>query len=248
MGYNLISGKNFKTNKGRKFGYHTAILHLAPSDLSGYNVCPMATLGCRAACLNTSGQGGMIKGSAGMCGSDLVTAIKSGQLTNRVQLARIRKTRQFMECRAEFMALLVKDIIAHIRVSKKHGLTPCIRLNGTSDLRWETVKINGKTIFEIFPDIIFYDYTKIANRKVSHIPNYHLTFSLAEDNDASAREAIENGMSVAVVFRKLPETFMDCKVVDGDVSDLRFLEPAGLIVGLTAKAKAKKDTTGFVRG
>ncbi len=247
MGYHLVSAKNMKTEKGRKFGYHTAILHLAPSDLSGYNVCPMASLGCRAACLNTSGQGGMIKGSGGMCGVDLVAAIKSGRLTNRVQTARIRKTRQFMEKRSEFMTLLIADIKAHIRVSKLHGLTPCIRLNGTSDLRWETVKVNGRTIFEIFSALQFYDYTKIPNRRVSHIPNYHLTFSLAEDNDASARVAIENGLNVAVVFRAMPDTFMGLPVTNGDVSDLRFLDPSPCIVGLSAKAKAKKDTSGFVR-
>ena len=244
---NLLTTSNYKTDKGKKFGYLTAILHLAPSDLSGRNVCPMASAGCRAACLNTAGQGGMIKGSAGMCGSDLVTAIKAGRLVNHVQTARIRRTNDYFDARPEFMTQLVREVANHIKRAAKHNLIPCVRLNGTSDVRWETVAVDGaRNIFERYPTVQFYDYTKIANRR--NLPaNYHLTFSLAEDNDTSAEVALLNGLNVAVVFKAVPDTFMGRKVVDGDVNDLRFLDPAGVIVGLTAKAKAKKDTTGFVR-
>lgn len=243
----LLTTRNMKLEKGKKFGYLSAILHLAPSDLSGRNVCPMATTGCRAACLNTAGQGGMIKGSAGLSGSDLVAAIKAGSLTNHVQTARIRKTNNYFDNRPEFMAQLVKEVAAHIRRAIKNNLIPCVRLNGTSDIRWETVEVDGKrNIMEVFPDVQFYDYTKIANRR--NLPaNYHLTFSLAEDNDYDARRAMGNGMNVAVVFRNRPVVFMAHKVIDGDISDLRFLDKSVVIVGLSAKAKAKKDTSGFVR-
>lgn len=245
----LLTTNNKKTNKGTKFGYLTAILHLSPSNLSGYNVCPMASAGCRAACLNTAGQGGMIAGSAGLCGSDLVTAIASGRLVNHVQTARIRKTHDFFENRIAFVEQLVREVANHVKLAKKHNLIPCVRLNGTSDIRWETVRIpsEGKrNIMEVFPDVQFYDYTKIANRR--NLPaNYHLTFSLAEDNDYDARRALGNGMNVAAVFHKLPAVFMAHKVIDGDVSDLRFLDKSVVIVGLTAKAKAKKDKSGFVR-
>lgn len=243
----LLTKHNQKTDKGVKFGYLTAIMHLAPSDLSGRNVCPMASTGCRAACLNTAGQGGMIAGSAGLSGDQLVAAIKSGGLTNHVQAARIQRTNDYFDFRNTFMARLVKDVENHIKRAEKHNLIPCVRLNGTSDIRWENVKVNGaKNIFERFPTVQFYDYTKIANRK--NLPaNYHLTFSLAEDNDTAAELALLNGFNVAVVFKSAPKTFMGRKVVDGDVSDLRFLDRANVIVGLTAKAKAKKDTSGFVR-
>lgn len=243
----LLTTSNYKTNKGKKFGYLTAILHLAPSDLSGRNVCPMASAGCRAACLNTAGQGGMIAGSAGLSGSDLVAAIKSGGLTNHVQAARIRRTNDYFDNRSEFMAQLVREVINHIKLAKKYNLIPCVRLNGTSDIRWETVAVNGSAnIFEVFPDVQFYDYTKLANRR--NLPaNYHLTFSLAEDNDYDARRALGSGMNVAVVFRNPPAVFMAHMVIDGDISDLRFLDKSVVIVGLSAKAKAKKDTTGFVR-
>ena len=154
----LLTTSNFKTNKGKKFGYLTAILHLAPSDLSGYNVCPAATEGCRAACLNTAGQGGMIAGSAGMCGSDLFTAIKLGRLVNRVQTARIRKTHDFFQNRIAFVNQLVREVANHVKLAKKHNLIPCVRLNGTSDIRWETVRVpsHGKrNIMEVFPDVQF---------------------------------------------------------------------------------------------
>ncbi len=243
----LLTTKNKKLEKGKKFGYLSAILHLAPSDLSGRNVCPMASTGCRAACLNTSGQGGMIAGSAGLCGFDLVEAIKSGRLVNRVQTARIRKTNDYFDNRPEFMAQLVKEIATHVRRATKNNLIPCVRLNGTSDIRWETVAVNGSAnVFEVFPDVQFYDYTKIVNRR--NLPaNYHLTFSLDENNDYDACRALGKGMNVAIVFHKFPTVFMAHKVIDGDVSDLRFLDKSVVIVGLTAKGKAKKDTSGFVR-
>jgi hypothetical protein len=137
-----------------------------------------------------------------------------------------------------------------------------VRLNGTSDLRWERFPIGPHAnIFAMFPDVTFYDYTKHPPRKrdVADIPNYSLTFSLAESNDVHAAQALEAGTNVAVVFdtRKsadLPEWYaidgVIARVIDGDATDLRFLDPResrGVIVGLRAKGRAKKDTTGFVR-
>lgn len=248
----LLTVGNPKTAKGEKKGYLTAILHLAPSTMSGFNVCPMATKGCAAACLNTAGRGGLFAGQStlNMNGAETVEAIKSGKLVNKIQAARIRKTRMFYEHRDEFMAALVKDIMAAGRLAMVNGLKLAVRLNGTSDIRWETVKFgkNGYTIFDRFPSIQFYDYTKIANRR--NLPkNYHLTFSLAESNDEQAQQALVNGMNVAVVFRtpNFPTTFMNKTVVNGDETDLRFLDPTGVIVGLKAKGKAKKDDSGFVR-
>ena len=56
------------------------------------------------------------------------------------------------------------------------------------------------------------------------------------------------GVNVAVVFRKeLPSTWNNVEVIDGDKTDLRFLDGRGKIVGLTAKGDAKKDQSGFVQ-
>lgn len=251
----LLTIGNPKTIKGEKLGYLTAILHLAPHKLSGYNVCPMATAGCAAACLNTAGRGGMFAGekTADLTGSEMVTQINSGKLVNRIQSARITRTKMVAENRKEFMAQLVKELRSFFKMAERNKLTPVIRLNGTSDLRWEIYKVTVDgveydNVMTLFPNIQFYDYTKIPNRR--NLPaNYHLTFSLAEDNDLFALGAIENGMNVAVVFRTAdyPKTFMGLTVVDGDESDLRFLDPSRSIVGLKAKGKAKKDTSGFVR-
>ena len=235
----LLTTGNPKTLKGEGMGYLTSILHLAPSRLSGYNVCPMATDGCSAACLNTAGRGGIFK---------------PGETTNMIQKARIRKTKMFFEQRDAFMTQLVKEIRNAVKLAAKHGLTPVFRLNGTSDVRWETIRVydvtapvSWRSIMDMFPDIQFYDYTKIVNRK--NLPdNYHLTFSLAESNEADAVTALENGMNVAAVFHKVPTEYLEHPVIDGDKSDLRFLDPKGVIVGLKAKGKAKKDTTsGFVK-
>jgi hypothetical protein len=123
-----------------------------------------------------------------------------------------------------------------------------MRLNGTSDIRWEIYKVyNGNNIFQEFPNVIFYDYTKIPNRRIDGIPNYSLTFSRAESNQKYTELAIQNGFNAAVVFRDtLPTTWNGIPVIDGDIDDLRFLDPKNVIVGLKAKGKAKKDTTGFV--
>jgi hypothetical protein len=211
---------------------------LAPADLSGYNTCPKATAGCKAACLNTAGRGGMFK---------------KGETTNAIQKARIRKTKMFYEQRQDFMLALKKDIELAIKQSKKLGLIPVIRLNGTSDLSWEKYDmIPGQNVFECFPDIQFYDYTKILGRKVKGIANYNLTFSAADGNDADVYSAISQGYNIATVFGikktlPMPETYMGRPVFNGDESDLRFLDPKGVVVGLYAKGKAKKDTSGFVK-
>ena len=234
----LLSTGNPKILKGLKQGYNTYILHLAPADLSGFNTCPKATAGCKAACLNTAGRGGMFK---------------KGETTNAIQKARIRKTKMFYEQRQDFMLALKKDIELAIKQSKKLGLIPVIRLNGTSDLSWEKYDmIPGQNVFECFPDIQFYDYTKILGRKVKGIANYNLTFSAADGNDADVYSAISQGYNIATVFGikktlPMPETYMGRPVFNGDESDLRFLDPKGVVVGLYAKGKAKKDTSGFVK-
>ena len=228
----LLTIGNPKTLKGEKEGFLTFILHLAPADVSGYQTCPKATAGCKAACLNTAGRGGMFKPGG----------------TNVIQEARKRKTRFFFENRTEFMALLVEDIKRGIKYAEKRGFIPVFRLNGTSDIAWEKIRVGEfRNVMEMFPTIQFYDYTKILGRK--NLPfNYQLTFSRAESNEMDSRLAASSGMNVAVVFsaKTLPEVYMGRRVFNGDDSDLRFLDPKGVIVGLYAKGRAKKDTSGFV--
>jgi len=220
----LLTLGNTKTVKGEAMGFQTYIMHLAPSTLSGYQTCPMASEGCASACLNTAGRGRF-------------TAI---------QEARIRKTKWFFENRETFMAQLVKDIQAAIRKSAREGFTPVFRLNGTSDIRWETVRVGGfANIMDMFQSTQFYDYTKLPNRR--DIPsNYHLTFSRSESNELDALRILANGvMNVAVVFDTLPTKWAGVKVIDGTETDLRFLDEQGVVVGLVAKGKAKKDNSGF---
>jgi len=241
----LLTQGNPKLMKGEKKGYLSFVLHLAPASVSGWNVCAGATAGCEAACLNTAGRGGIPNAKS------VTVAGRHGDIVvpNAIQAARIRKTAMFFQDRETFMELLAKEIAAAIKYAEKRGLIPVFRLNGTSDLRWESIRpacFGGKNIMEMFPDVQFYDYTKLANRKA--LPaNYHLTFSLAENNEVQAFAALANGLNVAAVFRKVPAVFMGAAVVDGDETDLRFLDPKGVIVGLKAKGKAKRDTTGFVK-
>lgn len=233
----LSVGSDAKTVKGLKKGVLTGVLYLAPYDVSGYQVCANATEGCSAACLYTSGMGAM----------------------SNVQKSRINKTKWFFEERESFMALLAKDIQKMVRKADREGLIPAIRLNGTSDLPWEKIKcvvdgVHYNSLMEAFSDVQFYDYTKILNRKKAlRLSNYHLTFSLAENNDSEALVALQQGYNVAVVMRvkrdaPKPETWGGYPVVDGDETDVRFLDPdGGSVVALFAKGQAVKDTSGFVR-
>ena len=216
--------KNAKTVKGQKKGYLTGILYLAPSTLSGYQVCPFAKVaGCEKSCLNTAGRGAM----------------------NSVQKARIAKTKYFMEDQEAFMEQLVKEIRALIKKAEKMDLIPVVRLNGTSDILWERVGVGGdggigySNLMEMFPELQFYDYTKHIKRNVPK--NYHITFSY------SPMYGKKSDHNMAVVFKgKIPVKFMGRKVVNGDENDLRFLDQRNVIVALKAKGKAKKDTSGFV--
>jgi hypothetical protein len=226
--FKLLSTANPKIQKGAKLGYLSFILHLSPSDVAGVgNTCPKATAGCKAACLNTAGRGGMFTPEQG---------------TNTIQEARKRKTREFFADKMAFAEVLKKDIAKAIKYATKQGLTPVFRLNGTSDIAWEKYGI-----IEAFPTVQFYDYTKIVGRKVAHLPNYHLTFSAADGNDADVAKAINAGMNVTVVFDKIPAEYMGKPVFDADDTDLRFLDPKGVVLGLKAKGRARKDTTGFVK-
>ena len=137
------------------------------------------------------------------------------------------------------------------------NLVPVFRLNGTSDLSFEKYEVvrNGqlfRNMFTAFPEVQFYDYTKVLGRKVAGIANYHLTFSAADGNDADVAKAIQQGYNIATVFGikktlPMPDTYLGVTVFNGDESDLRFLDPKGVVVGLYAKGKAKKDTSGFVK-
>ena len=218
---------NPKTVKGQRYGWKTAILYLAPATSSGFNMCPMASAGCKAACLNTAGRGQM----------------------KSVQKGRINKTIYFMKDRAAFLQQLQKEIFLFAERCKRQGYRPAVRLNGTSDVNWERFGIMEK-----FPEVQFYDYTKIYKRALlwagGKLPkNYHITYSLNEDNKQKALYVLKRGGNISAVFRskKLPKKFHGYRVTNADNSDLRFIDPRNTIAGLYAKGKAIRDESGFVQ-
>jgi len=230
--YRLLTLGNPKVAKGSGYGYLTAVLHFAPADLAGRGtVCVYSTPGCRAGCLNKAGRGGIVA---------------KGKRTNAIQRARVRRTRDYFERRDAFMAQLHADIARLIWDAARHGLKPALRINGTSDLPGLAHKVAA-----VWPTLAMYDYTKLPKPWVRERSNYRLTFSRAENNDAACLEALAHGVNVAVVFdtpkgRALPATWNGYPVVDGDKTDLRFLDPRGVVVGLRAKGPARRDRSGFV--
>lgn len=223
----LSVGTNAKTVKGDKASeYLTAIMYLSPhrQNERGTNLCPKASDGCVNACLYTAGR---------------------GKFTN-VQNARKRKADWFVSDRESFLEQLHRELLDFSRYARLRGKKPAVRLNGTSDILWENL-----VDMTLYPEIQFYDYTKhlpIQRRKIAD--NYHLTFSRSEtDSDDRIKNILEGERNVAVVFNSdtLPKTYLGREVVDGDKTDLRFLDKkGGVVVGLTAKGEAKKDDSGFV--
>lgn len=231
----LSIGSDAKTVKGETFGFLTGILYLAPYLSTKWNTCSMAGIAeCWNGCLFTAGRGAM----------------------NSVAQARVNKTVWFFEERNTFMQQLAKNVRQLVAKATKQGKTPLIRLNGTSDIRWETVgfvDVDGTeyvNIFAAFPDLAFYDYTKDVNRKV--IPaNYDLTFSDSgvQGFQPFVEKAVALGMRIATVFRdvaSIPKMHRGMPVIGGDNSDIRHLEDKGVVVALYAKGKAKNDYSGFV--
>lgn len=226
----LLTVENAKTIKGEELGFLTGILYLAPANESGRNTCAFASAGCAAACLFTAGRGQF----------------------DSVRRARMEKTAYLWSGIANFIDNLEHNIYALQRKATREKLTPCVRLNGTSDLPWENMKGNKKkSIIALFPDVQFYDYTKNPARMKKYLrgempANYHLTFSRSECNHDTCLEILDLGGNIAAVFEKMPETWCRKEVISGDDHDLRFLDKVGVIVGLKAKGKAKKDLSGFV--
>ena len=242
-----------KTSKGTKKGYLTGILYLSPSKKSGSDFCKSSSPGCESGCLDESGRG----------------------VFNSVQLARYKKSKYFLNDRSNFMLDLIESIIRLQKKAHNKNLVPVVRLNGTSDLIWESIRINLSelmqrkyiinnidfvkgfkinkrlNIFELFSNITFYDYTKHPiewrYKALKHLNNYSLTFSRSENNENKALSYLINGYNSAFVFKNtIPKKYKGFKVINGDETDLRFLDKKNVIVGLIAKGKAKKDKSGFV--
>jgi hypothetical protein len=224
----LAISSDAKTVKGEKHKVLTGIFYGAPANLSGYNVCAMRG-NCEAPCLNLSGH---------------------GQFDN-IQAIRIAKTRLLFEDRALFLACLRYDIetlIIRARNKGRWGWKPAVRINGTSDLPWLALMMATE-----FPEVQFYDYTKLPYPERRIRSNYWLTFSHDgnERNVAECMRVLELGINVCVVFgvkkgRPLPETWNGYRVIDGDLTDLRFRDGRGVVVGVRAKGRAKKTYSPFV--
>lgn len=234
-GYLLQDSNSTKASKAIGTNYLNAILYLAPADqVDGINLCPMAErAGCKKACLNTAGRGAF----------------------NSTQHAREEKTKLYRDSPDLFWRLLEADIARLEKKAARKGKKLAVRINGTSDI---VVEKKRPQIFAKFPGVRFYDYTKVTGRDVSHIPNYSLTLSYSEASMSYADQTLDHvqdhGNNFAAVFRgdTLPAKFRGYRVIDGDKTDLRFLDPVAtkrrnpVCVGLLAKGKAKQDTSGFV--
>ncbi len=221
----LKSAKIVKTDT--KYKVLSAVLYLSPSTESGWNLCPQASPGCKRTCLGHS----------------------SGRMVMPThKRARLRRTRFFMRQRARFLRRLYHEIGLLEGRARRKGLRAAVRLNGASDLPWERIV---PELFVRFPRVQFYDYTKNYSRMIAYLQgafprNYYLTFSRSEVNSHLVSSVLAVGGTVAVVFTRKPKSWQGARVVDGDTHDARFYDRPGVVVGLSAKGKARKDSSGFV--
>jgi len=232
----MFTDGNPKTDKNKHIKdldqYLIKRLNFAPAKISGYEVCASKSKGCEGACLHEAGN-----------------PVHMPQKT----LGRVNRTLFYFKERAKFLSMMTREIRNHEINCKKKNLKPVVRLNTTSDIMWENHKI-----FDLFPNVQFYDYTKHFKRMIKYLKgsmpkNYHLTFSRNEANDFQTTQVLKAGGNVAIVFRKeLPATYKGFKVIDGDLHDLRFLDQKNVVVGLkekltlNSKGKLDRDNSGFV--
>ena len=220
--YNLLSQQNAKTDKGIKKGYLTYTLQLSPNTTSGFNVCPSSTPECRANCNAFSG-----------------IVAKYPKTRGKIIRKRIERTSLYFNNKELFRILLLADVYTAWKNAEKKGYQLVLRLNCFSDLPWlEEIKTIKK---EISNKIIFYDYTKIWSRIETKISQkkedgYYLLFSWSGRNEEKCLKALKNNINVAVPFYPIiPKKFLGYPVIDGDIDDLRFLDPSPVIVGLKWK-------------
>ena len=233
----IFSTDSPKAIKAAGYGYINAIHYLAPAHLSGYNLCPHASAGCKALCL------GWHSGQASM--------VSHGNAHNSVRASRVVKARRFIEDRQAYMADVIRSIELLVAKARRADKKLCIRMNGSSDIAWEGIRVQGRTLFELFPNVDFVDYTKNPRRFDRSLPaNYHLVFSRSETNENTALKLLGRGVNVAAVFKDKPQVWKTFTVIDGDRHDLRQLDPRadrGFVIGLSPKGtKARRDRSGFV--
>ncbi len=232
-GLSYLGGVNLsaKMVKNMKYsGTLTYSLYLAPASTSGYNVCSHSTPECRVGCLATSGR----------------AAIEIFLHLSTIANARINKTRLFFEHQDFFMQWLIADIKTNQAKALKLGYKFSVRLNTTSDIDWVNIRFNGQNVFEIFPDVSFYDYTKNFNKFVNKPKNYHLTLSYTGRNWDKCIEVLNKGFNVAMVFNvkketELPVKFEGFDVTNGDLTDNRIDDANGVIIGLKWKRIADRQ-------
>lgn len=229
-GFTYLGNVNHSSKHEKAESYNELVytIYLAPAKMSGYEVCPLRTVECTELCLNESGHNRM------------------DEKRNHINNSRIKKTKLFFEDRDLFVGWVISEIESAKRKAEKLGFRFSVRLNNTSDLNPEMfqIKIDGKykNVLELFPDVQFYDYTKIPNRikLMEKYPNYDLTFSYSGENMIDCLTMLKNNVRVAMVFNEIPTEYKGFEVIDGDKYDMRYKDPKNVIVGLKFKKVRNK--------
>lgn len=220
----------------------TYCIYLSSGDLSGIETCNKKTSAlCRQNCLMGSGQ-------------NMLSRRSSGENRGSIDKARNTKTRLFYANRQVFMLLMIHEIEREYCKAKRIGHEFSVRINATTDINPITFYhidgvIGKRNLFKMFPQIQFYDYTKVPSRLAlaEQTNNYDITWSIdgSEENLAIGLDYLAKGGRVAVVFGtdNFPKKWHGYDVIDGDAYDMRYKD-GNVVVGL----KFKKTANNFVNG
>lgn len=225
-GLSYIGKINNSTKHEKAYKYNELVytIYLAPANSSGFEVCPGRSKECTDLCLNESGRNRHMDKNV-----------------NKINSCRIKKTQLFFTEHKFFMSWVIHEINVGITRAKKIGYRFSVRLNNTSDISPEMffIKENGikKNLLQLFPDVQFYDYTKVSGRVelMKKYPNYDITFSFDGYNLKQCLRMLDNNIRVAMVFKNMRESYLGFNVIDGDKYDMRYLDPKKCIVGLKYK-------------
>jgi len=225
----LLSKANHKTLLGGSIMIYT--LSFLPANYSGFNVCkPSTTKNCKPTCLGVA------------AGRNVMT---------QNQQAKFNRTEMFFKDRENFDALLIREVTNGVKLAAKTGKALAFRLNCYSDIPFENVKLagTGKNVFELFPNVQFYDYTKRAERDYAlrgKWNNYHMSFSFDGSNYDDVVHVMHHypWVNIIIVISKdddFPTEYFGRKTFDADKTDYRFQDPTGQVGVLRIKGANESE-------
>lgn len=247
--------KIFLTANAKLMKAKKGLAGVPPGISRGPNLLPHALVGeltkkRRLSLLETNKRLNFCVGSNKACRSTCLVYSGNNPVADKQVPAKLARSEALLREPVAWLRMFAEAINWHVDYCNKKGLVPYVRPNVLSDIPWELV---FPDMFELFPDLWFYDYTKVPGRSAPR-RNYDLTFSFSGTNGIATEHELSRGHRIAVVFwlqkpcsryqhpcdSPSELTFLGQRVIDGDPHDFRPLDPPGSVIGLSYKIPTVK--------